>query len=72
MIDDFSFLFGGKLGGSMSDEKPNAHQDIDMQLDRLTQILDDLYNNADTNLGANNVITKRSLKAVLYFHALSF
>jgi len=51
-------------------DKPNAHQDIEMQFDRLTQILDDLYNCAESNLGQRHSVTYRAFKATLYLHAL--
>ena len=51
-------------------KKFNAHQDIEMQLGRLTKILDDLYNCANNNLGVNHLVTTRALKASLYFEGL--
>ena len=50
--------------------KQNAHQDIQMQLDRLTEKLDALYNYSESNYGGAKPVTRKIQEAVLYFHAL--
>lgn len=47
-----------------------ARQDINMQLERLTIILDDMYKISSNNLGERHKITQRALKSMLYLHAL--
>lgn len=45
-------------------------QDISMQIKRLEKTLDSLYNKTESNLGASDPITLKSLKAVLFLQGL--
>lgn len=72
LCGDAPELYRGMAGAGFiaasEPKKPSARQDIGMQVDRLTKLIDSLYNTADSNLGKRHQITKQALAVQLYFH----
>jgi len=47
-------------------------QSITMQIERLERVVDGLYNRSESVLGNSDIITKQSLKALVYLQGLKY